>query len=127
VVVLTKDLPSPLPPQSDDEKAKDESKTDSNKSADDQKKADDAKKSDEKKDESASKEKKDENKLPTVKVDFDGIDQRILALPIPARNYVDLQAGKEGVLYIAEGSPVANPSHHDGPAIHTLWRFTLEK
>jgi len=127
VVVLAKDLPSPLPPQSDDEKAKDESKTDSNKAADDQKKADDAKKSDEKKDESASKEKKDENKLPTVKVDFDGIDQRILALPIPARNYVDLQAGKEGVLYIAEGSAVANPSHHDGPGIHTLWRFTLEK
>ncbi|HEX4066638.1 MAG TPA: PDZ domain-containing protein [Acidobacteriaceae bacterium] len=114
VVVLSKDLPSPIPPQSDDEKAKDESKP-----------AADSAKSD---DQSAKKdEKKDEPKLSTVKVDFDGIDQRILALPIPARNYVDLQAGKEGVLYLAEGAPVGNPSHEDGPPIHALWRFALDK
>ena len=129
VVVLAKDLPSPLPPESDDEKAKDETKP-----ADDTKKTDDQTVKD-KKDETASQdkkdnkkdEKKDEKKLPVVKVDFDGIDQRILALPIPARNYVDLQAGKEGVIYIAEGSAVANPSHEGGPGIHTLWRFALDK
>jgi tricorn protease len=127
VVVLSKDLPSPLPPESDDEKAKDEkSKDDSKTAADDAKKTDDQTAKD-KKDETASKDKKDEKKLPVVKVDFDGIDQRILALPIPARNYVDLQAGKEGVLYIAEGSPVANPSHGEGPGIRALWRFSLEK
>jgi tricorn protease len=125
VVVLAKDLPSPLPPESDDEKAKDDSKP-----SDDAKKTDDQSAKDkDKKDETASKDKdkKDEKKLPVVKVDFDGIDQRILALPIPARNYVDLQAGKEGVLYIAEGGPVANPSHEGGPGIHTLWRFALDK
>jgi tricorn protease len=120
VVVLSKDLPSPLPPESDDEKAKDETKP----ASDETKKPDDQAT---KKDETASKEKKDEKKLPVVKVDFDGIDQRILALPIPARNYVDLQAGKEGVLFIAEGAPVANPSHGDGPQIHAVWRFALEK
>jgi tricorn protease len=125
VVVLSKDLPSPLPPESDDEKAKDETKP-----SDDAKKADDQSAKDkDKKDDTASKDKdkKDEKKLPVVKVDFDGIDQRILALPIPPRNYVDLQAGKEGVLYIAEGGPVANPSHEGGPGIHTLWRFALDK
>ncbi len=125
VVVLSKNLPSPIPPESDDEKAKDESKpSDETKKTDDQTAA-------EKKDETASApkkdEKKEEKKPPTVKVDFDGIDQRILALPIPARNYVDLQAGKEGELFIAEGGPVANPSHGGGSGIHALWHFTLEK
>ncbi len=126
VVVLAKDLPSPLPPESDDEKAKEEGKSASG--ADDAKKSAEAAAKDSK-DESAKKdEKKEEAKLPTVKIDFDGIDQRILALPIPARNYVDLQAGKEGVLYIAEGGPVANASSEDGgPGIHTLWRFALDK
>ena len=122
VVVLAKDLPSPLPPESDDEKAKDESKPDDTKKSDDQAAKD-------KKDDTASKDKdkKDEKKLPVVKVDFDGIDQRVLALPIPDRNYVDLQAGKEGVLFIAEGGAVGNPSHEGGPGIHTLWRFALDK
>jgi tricorn protease len=122
VVVLSKDLPSPLPPESDDEKAKEESKP----AADDTKKSDE-KAAGEKKEEPAGKEKKDEKKTPVVKVDFDGIDQRILALPIPARNYVDLQPGKEGVIYLAEGSPVANPSHENGSQIHALWRFALDK
>ena len=121
IVVLSKDLPSPLPPQSDDEKAKDENKP----TSDEAKKPGDQ--AGEKKDETAGKEKKEEKKPPVVKVDFDGIDQRILALPVPARNYVDLQAGKEGVIYLAEGSPVANPSHGDGGGIHALWRFSLEK
>jgi len=133
VVVLSKDLPSPLPPESDDEKAKDESKpSDDTKKTDDQSTKDKDKDKDKKddtasKDKDKDKDKKDEKKLPTVKVDFDGIDQRILALPIPARNYVDLQAGKEGVLFIAEGSPVANPSHEGGPQIRSLWRFALDK
>ena len=129
VVVLSKDLPSPLPPESDDEKAKDEkSKDDTKPATDDTKKTgDETAKDKDKKDETASKDKKDEKKLPVVKVDFDGIDQRILALPIPARNYVDLQAGKEGVLYVAEGSAVANPSQRNGSGIHSLWRFSLEK
>ena len=124
VVVLSKDLPSPVPPESDDEKAKDESKP----ASDDAKKTDQA--TSEKKDETAAAkkdEKKDEKKLPIVKVDFEGIDQRILALPIPARNYVDLQAGKEGELFIAEGGPVANPSQFSGRGIYTLWHFVLEK
>ncbi len=122
VAVLSKDLPSPLPPQSDDEKVKEENKP----AGDEAGKTPDQKEG-EKKDETASKEKKEESKPPVVKIDFEGIDQRILALPIPARNYVDLKTGKEGVLYVAEGGPVGNPSHEDGPPIHALWRFTLEK
>ncbi|MGD0524229.1 MAG: PDZ domain-containing protein [Polyangiaceae bacterium] len=41
-----------------------------------------------------------------VKIDFDGIDQRIVALPIDRANYVDLQPGAEGVLFVLS-APVA--------------------
>ena len=120
VVVLSKDLPSPLPPESDDEKA----------AADKSKEKDKDAKPDADKDKKDNKEgdKKDETKLPVVKIDLDGIDRRTLPLPIPARNYVALAAGKEGVLYLGEGLPVAQSSHEgDGPYVRALWRFNLEK
>jgi tricorn protease len=42
---------------------------------------------------------------PTVRIDFDGLDQRILALPVPQRNYGLLQAGPEGVVFYGEVIP----------------------
>ena len=122
IVVLSKDEKSPIPPESDDEKAK---------SDDDQKPAPaDAAKSEEKKDAAVKPEKKDGSKaakaeLPETKIDLDGIQQRILALPIPARNYIALAPGKAGVILIGEGDPAANPTE-SGP-LRSLWRFTLDK
>jgi tricorn protease len=84
VMVLRKDLPSPLEPESDDE-----NKPDPNKKDDVAKKDDSAKKD-------------DKPQPPKVTIDFDGIDQRILALPIPAHNYARLLAGKEGFLFLLE-------------------------
>jgi tricorn protease len=43
-----------------------------------------------------------EAKAAPVKVDFDGLLQRVLAVPVPARNYVSLQAGKAGTLLAME-------------------------
>ena len=40
------------------------------------------------------------------KIDIDGIGQRILALPIPPKNYVGLATGKAGTLFVAEGPQV---------------------
>lgn len=37
-----------------------------------------------------------------VRIDFDGLSQRIVALPIPARSYFGLEAGKAGIFYILE-------------------------
>jgi len=90
VAVLKKDLPSPLAPESDEEKPPEAKKDDK-----DSKAAADADK---------DKAKGGEKKPDAVKVeiDFDGLGQRILALPIPARNYVGLLSGKEGVLYLLE-------------------------
>jgi tricorn protease len=103
VAVLDKDLPSPLAPQSDEEKPAPEKE----KSADG--KADD-------------KDKEKDSKSARVKIDFDGIDQRVLALPIPPRNYTALFAGKEGVLFVLESAPVQGFGF-EGSIVH---RFDLE-
>ena len=122
VAVLSKDEPSPIPPESDDEKAKAE--------ADKTPAPADATKTDEKKDAAVKPEKKPDDKaakpaLHETKIDLDGIQQRILALPIPARNYILLQAGKPGVILIGEGSAAANPVN-GGPFLRSVWRFTLK-
>jgi tricorn protease len=49
-----------------------------------------------------------------VKIDFDKIGQRILAMPLPPRNYIGLQAGKAGTLIALEGSGLGFTVHrHD--------------
>ncbi len=119
VAVLSKDELSPIPPQSDDEKDKPD--------ADKKPAATDAGKSDEKKEGTGTgKDKKPEDTLPATKIDLAGIQQRILALPIPARNYVALSPGKTGVILLGEGNAAAN-SAGGGPAmLRSIYRFTLE-
>jgi len=131
VVVLAADGASPIPPQSDDEKIKDAEKKDSDRK--------DADKNDTDKKEAAAtdtgkekktddKDKKDADKPVVVKVDLDKIGDRVLSLPIPARNYAGLAVGKTGVLYLAETSPFGRSSSEDrGAGIRAIWRFTLEK
>ena len=125
VAVLSKSDPSPIPPESDDEKAK--SATDEAKPA-----ATDAAKSEEKKPgdtksdaAKAEGEKKDAKKL--TKIDLDGMGERILALPVPARNYTSMYPGKTGVLLLGEASSAAANSSAEGPSgMRSIWRFTLE-
>jgi len=109
VAVLRKDLPSPLAPESDEEKPAEEKKPEVS-----------SQKSEEKK---APTEPKSPEKV-EVRIDFDNISQRILALPIPARNYVRLAAGKTGVLFVVEGAPLAGPS--PGPPSPTMHKFDLK-
>ncbi|HYP00947.1 MAG TPA: PDZ domain-containing protein [Pyrinomonadaceae bacterium] len=56
-----------------------------------------------------------------VRIDFDQIDQRVLALPIPARNYAWMGAGKTGTLFLLESAT--------GPDVQgfILHRFDLSK
>ena len=138
VVVLAKDGASPVPPESDDEKAKDEKKDDSKKADDDKKdQKDDAKSADKNKNKEKDAEKaaangdekeKDKEKPVEVKIDLDNIGDRILSLPIPARNYAAIATGKTGVVYLIETSPFGRSSSEDGgPGIRAIWKFTLEK
>ena len=39
---------------------------------------------------------------PTTRIDFDGLDRRILALPVPTRDYTALVPGPTGTVFIAE-------------------------
>ncbi|MCC6860240.1 MAG: PD40 domain-containing protein [Bryobacterales bacterium] len=92
--VLRRDLPSPLLPESDEEKSSE-----------------------------AAKEKTDEKKPLEVKIDTAEIEQRIVALPVPARDYRALRAGKTGVLYIAE-SPAG--AAREGPGGAVIHKFDLK-
>ncbi|HSD46311.1 MAG TPA: hypothetical protein VLB87_06790, partial [Pyrinomonadaceae bacterium] len=91
VVVLKKTDPSPLAPESDEEKVAEDKKPDtppSDKPADGEPKADPAAGA-------AAAAQKPAGAAaakapPRVAIDFDGIGQRILALPIPARNFIGL-------------------------------------
>jgi tricorn protease len=115
VVVLSRNGASPIPPESDDE----------NKKKDDDAKKDDA--ADGKADDKEKAKKKGADKPKPTVIDLDGIGNRILSLPIPARNYVSLAVGKTGVLFLAEGPAVGRPSDEEGTPVLALWRFTTEK
>jgi tricorn protease len=52
-----------------------------------------------------------------VKIDLESIGQRILALPIPARNYERVLAGKAHLLYLLEG-PVVTTGRLTGRIVH---------
>ncbi|MHB8678522.1 MAG: S41 family peptidase [Rudaea sp.] len=106
VTVLRKNLPSPLAPESDEDKGMTAHAAD---------KSDDG-----------GKPKKDEGKsrsdAEAVAIDFDGLLQRTLALPIPPANFAGMSAGKTGELYLLEAPQVAD---EESPA--TLKRFDLKK
>jgi tricorn protease len=108
LVVLDKSLPSPFAPESDDEKVAEEKKAE-------EKKPDEAKPVEEAKKPDAAKPKPEAAKPVNVKIDLDGIDQRILAVPMPPRRYVSLQVAKAGVL-LAPEAPLPGPAAGPGPA-----------
>jgi tricorn protease len=60
-----------------------------------------------------------------TELDLDDIDQRIVTLPIPARNYVGLGAGKPGVFYLLE-APTVLPVPTDPMLIDAVRRFDLK-
>ncbi len=99
VTVLSKAEPSPLAPESDEEKGPEAVKKD---------------------------EKKEEKPIEpvTVRVDLENIGQRILALPIPARNYSGMAVGKTGILFLLED--VDDPAATPETAGRTLHKFDLK-
>lgn len=95
VAVLRKDLPSPLPPQSSDETLQQQAKPKPGPGPD---------------------------PAPEVRIDFQGILQRTLALPIPAADYVGLAARPEGALFLMSVQAATG----QGPRRISLERFTLK-
>jgi tricorn protease len=110
LVVLRKDLPSPIAPESDEEKPKDEKAADPKAESQDGETKEAAGKAGEKKE------------PVRVTIDFESIGQRIVALPVPARSYTGLSEGKAGTLYLLESVP-------PGPGVTgmLLHKYDLEK
>lgn len=50
-----------------------------------------------------------------VAIDFQGLQARAVPLPIPAASYVELDAGKAGILYLVRGPQLLEPSVAGGP------------
>ena len=131
-VVLRNDLPSPLAPESDEEKVTEGDGATGRKGegANEQKGGDKpAEKGDEKKADTApagaGAKPPAKKEAEPVRIDFEGIDQRIVALPVPARNFIDLQAGKANTIYIVEAPPVSVETF--GPPSFIVSKFDLEK
>ena len=120
IMVLSKDDPSPLFPQSDDEKIQPDtppSKDGATLQSDD----DAIAKKAEAEDARAAKSKP---KNVIVKIDFEDIGQRILALPLPPSHYVQLLAGKANTVFVVEGPRVAEISEGARTAVY---RFDLDQ
>ncbi len=102
LIVLDKSQASPFAPESDEEKIADEKKPEPPKP------------------DAAKPDAKAKSSGPEVKIDLDGIDQRILAMPMPPRRYADLQVGKAGTLLALEfAAPGTDgPPGPPGMAVH---------
>ena len=123
LMVLRKDQPSPLAPESDEEKtAADDTKQDADKSPKAEDKAEQEPGSAEEKakaqDARAARSVKNEGVV--VRIDAENISQRIVAMPIPPRDYSKLVAGKAGTIFLIEDSQRPGPDQ-----LNTLWRFDL--
>ena len=96
-VVLSREDASPLAPESDEEKDPADKKTEGNEKPSEQ--ADKRTEAD-----PAAKTETESKKPVTVRIDLEGITQRIVSLPIPAGNYLRLQSA-EGKLFFMEIIP----------------------
>ena len=97
LAVLRQDIPSPLAKENDEEQGSDKKET----------------------------PKKDEEKTPeALTIDFEGLNNRIISLPIPAKNYFSLQTGDEGQIFYLEA-----PAKSRGPFGEDvkLLRFDMKK
>lgn len=105
MIVLSSEEPSPLLPESDEEEGK---------------KDEPEKKTEPSQDKSGKKapDKKEQEKV-DIRIDWPGIDQRILALDISERDYSLLKTGEEGIFFYAERIP-----NQTGLTLH---RYDLKK
>lgn len=125
LVVLKKGVPNPLAKESDEEKG--ETAPAKGKKDDDAKNDDEGEKG-EKKDDKKDAKKDRKKEAVEVVIDFDGIDQRVVQLPIPAGDISNLQAGAAGQIYYLQAPSGISPEERSaGPQASTLYRFDLAK
>lgn len=124
--VLQADGKSPLLPKSGDEERKDETKADGKKA---EAKKDDGKKDAEKDGEAADRPDSKDGKAKPVRIDFDGLGDRIIGLPVPQARYERLSVAADGALFYIErqqpGVSAPPPGSEEGG--RDLHRFDFEE
>lgn len=103
MMVLAKDTPSPLMPRLFDEKEQKE--VEQNKEKEEKKKT--------------NGKSKNDKVTPLVKIDFDGLENRIEVLDVPEKNYTALLPAPEGHVFFMEGIP--------NESAMSLSRYSLEE
>lgn len=132
VVVLNKDDPSPFAPETDEEKIEDEEQEEQKSDSEQENEEDEenAKKDenddsneedgdDNGKDGESEEDVEDEKKPMEVHIDLENIDQRILALPLPAGKYSNLKAAADGKLFYLQDV--------EEQGSHNLHRFDMKE
>jgi tricorn protease len=105
-LVLAKDGKHPFPPQSDEVKLE---------ASATQEKGNEGK---------GDANAKEEKKRPKVRVDFAGLSERIVPVPLEGENYRGLAATKDYLLYVKAGAPFYGRQSYAKPA---LYLFDLQK
>jgi tricorn protease len=93
LAVLGKDVPSPLAPESDEDKEASAGQAGDDKG----------------KEGGEAKDKPQGEKAAATTIDLEDIGQRVIALPLPARGYVGLKAGKAGTVFLLERPALPAP------------------
>ncbi len=125
VATLKADAPSPLAPESDEVEVKEEEKKEEEKK--DEEKKEEEKKDVEKKDEGeAEKEGEEEKEEEALKIDIEGFEDRIIALPIGMGNFAGL-VPVEGKIFFADIPNFTVTSLFDQVFTFTLKYFDLKE
>ncbi len=117
IVNLQKDEESPFKLRSDEEEK--EEKEDKEKEEKEKSDKKDKKDSDDKNKDDESEVEVEVDKKDSIKIDFDGIERRTIAIPMPKRSYRMAIAGPEKSVFIGESKPNSSGL--------TLQKFTLKK
>jgi len=104
LLVLRDDDPTPFPPESDEAEGEDEDPSEEPGSGDE---------------EAQEAEPGEVDEGSEVQIDLEGIQRRVLALPMPVARYAMTLAGPEGTVFIGERPP--------GQFAMTLHKFSLEE
>ena len=74
-----------------------------------------------------NKEARLEEENNSLRIDFSGIDRRVVTFPLEARDYSRLAAGKAGLVYALVNEWPAAPGFGGGDESQTLYRFDISK
>ncbi len=124
VAVLRQDLPSPLAKESDEEKA---AAAEEKKEEKKEEKAAEAKMAAAPEKPAPGDKKAEEKPAEKFSIDFDGLDHRILALPVSRAFHWNLQVGDEGQIYYLEETRAEGGGAFGAPSAAALHRYDMKQ